>query len=119
MNITLSEVVVVAAGILTIMNVVDRILSWARQAKAPEEDRLKAAEFKILQLEQQIGEHDRMFEVHMGYFANDKVRINVLEKGSKVTSKALLALLGHANTGNNSEEMREAEADLRRYLIER
>ena len=119
MNITLSEFVVVAAGILTIMNVIDRILSWARQAKVPEDERLKTVEFKIMQLEQHIVEHDRTFETHTGYFANDKARIDVLEKGSKVTSKALLALLGHANTGNNTEEMREAEVDLRRYLIER
>ena len=41
------------------------------------------------------------------------------EEGNKYTQKALLALLAHAIDGNNVEQLRKAEDDLKNYLIDR
>lgn len=116
---TVSDVVVIAAGILTIINLVDKIANIFKQANSPTEARLTSIEATLIRIDQQISNHDKTLEAHAGFFDNDKRRLDLLETGSRVTSKALLALLGHANAGNNYDEMREAEKELRDYLIAR
>lgn len=116
---TVSDVVVIAAGILTIINLVDKVTNIFKQANSPTEARLTSIEATLIRIDQQISAHDKTLEVHAGFFNNDKRRLDLLETGSRVTSKALLALLGHANAGNNYDEMREAEKELRDYLIAR
>lgn len=116
---TISDVVVIAAGILTIINLVDKVANIFKQANSPTEARLTSIEATLIRIDQQISNHDKTLETHAGFFDNDKRRLDLLETGSRVTSKALLALLGHANAGNNYDEMREAEKELREYLIAR
>lgn len=116
---TVSDVVVIAAGILTIINLVDKVANIFKQANSPTEARLTSIEATLIRIDQQISSHDKTLEAHAGFFDNDKRRLDLLETGSRVTSKALLALLGHANAGNNYDEMREAEKELRDYLIAR
>jgi hypothetical protein len=116
---TVSDVVVIAAGILTIINLVDKVANIFKQVNSPTEARLTSIEATLIRIDQQISNHDKTLEAHAGFFDNDKRRLDLLETGSRVTSKALLALLGHANAGNNYDEMREAEKELRDYLIAR
>ena len=116
---TVSDVIVIAAGILTIINLVDKVASIFKQANSPTEARLTSIEATLIRIDQQLNNHDKTLETHAGFFDNDKRRLDLLETGSRVTSKALLALLGHANAGNNYDEMREAEKELRDYLIAR
>ncbi len=116
---TVSEVVVVAAGILTVLNLIDKIAALFKKANSPTEARLTSIEATLIRIDQQISNHDKTLETHAVFFDNDKRRLDLMETGSRVTSKALLALLGHANAGNNYEEMKEAEKELRDYLIAR
>jgi hypothetical protein len=60
-------------------------------------------------------EHLKFFE----FFANDKARIDNINKGNAVMQKALLALLSNAIDGNNVNEMKDARTELQEYLIER
>lgn len=119
MNITVSEIVVISAGLLTIMNLIDKILSWARQVRAPETDRIKSIEVRLIQVSQKLDDHERMLEKHAGFFDVDKHRIDVLETGNHIACKALLALLHHANGGGSYEEMQDAEKELNGFIFKR
>ena len=52
-------------------------------------------------------------------FDNDNKRLKALEEGNRITQEALLALLGHAKDGNNTEQIIKAENDMKQYLINR
>jgi Flp pilus assembly protein TadB len=118
-TLTVSEVVVVAAGILTLMNLIDKVMLWKDREKAPDLEKIKSIQEKLIKIDQRIDDHEKVFEAHNSFLDKDNRRLEILEQGSRVTSKALLALLGNANRGDNTEEMHEAEKELSRYLIER
>lgn len=49
----------------------------------------------------------------------DKRRINNLEDGQKAICRGILALLSHEINGNSTEKLKDAQADITNYLIER
>lgn len=116
---TVSDVITGAAGILILLNFIDKVVSIFKQANSPTDARLTSIEATLIRIDQQLKNHAKTLETHAGFIDNDKRRLELLETGSRMTSKALLALLGHANAGNNYDEMREAEKELRDYLIAR
>ena len=61
----------------------------------------------------------KKLDQHSGYFANDKTRMDIMDEGSRVTQKAILAILSHAIDGNNVDELKQAKKELQNYLIER
>lgn len=98
----------VCAGISTIGAAVGWIIKCIKAAKAPAKrinDRLTALE--------------TLAEDHAGYLDADKRRLDALERGNRVTQRALLALLKHGIDGNDVEAMKRAENELQEYLIER
>lgn len=97
-----STVVVVSAGILTVANLVDRIVQTVKLAKKPTDD----LEKRVSDLERKILE-------------NYDKRITDIEKGNKVTQKAILELLKHSIDGNNVDGLKKAEKDLSDYLIDK
>ena len=44
-------------------------------------------------------------------------RIAELEKGTRITQKAILALLKHSIDGNNTNGLKESEKELSEYLL--
>jgi len=102
MSDVFSTVVVVSAGILTIANLVDRIVQTVKLAKKPTDD----LEKRVSDLERKILE-------------NYDKRITDIEKGNKVTQKAILELLKHSIDGNNVDGLKKAEKDLSDYLIDK
>ena len=56
---------------------------------------------------------------HEDYLSSDKTRLEAIEAGTKVTQKAILALLAHGIDGNDIEAMKRAKDELQEYLIER
>ena len=46
-------------------------------------------------------------------------RITDIEKGNKVTQKAILALLEHSIDGNNTDGLKRAKDELSQYLVDR
>ena len=98
----------VCAGISTIGAAVGWIIKCVKAARAPAQkinDRLTALEAQQ--------------KVHAGYLDRDNMRFEAIEKGERVTQRALLALLKHGIDGNDIEGMKRAERELQEYLIER
>ncbi len=94
--------VVIGAGVLTIFNVIDKIVTKVKEAKEPTQD----LEKRVAELERKILE------------SYDK-RIEDIEKGNKVTQRAILALLEHAIDGNNKNQLIKAKDNLNDYLTDR
>lgn len=46
-------------------------------------------------------------------------RFREIDKGSRITQKAILALMKHAINGNDVDSLRDAEKDLEEYLVEK
>lgn len=98
----------VCAGISCIAAAVGWVIKWVQAAKAPG----KKVNARLEALEKIAVNHE-------AYFANDKKRLETIEEGSRVTQKAILALLSHGIDGNDIEAMRAAKTELQEYLIER
>ena len=94
--------VVIAAGVLTIYNLIDKIVTASKKAKEPTEE----LEKRVADLERKIME-------------NYDKRITDIEKGNKVTQKAILALLEHSIDGNNTDGLKKAKDELSQYLVDR
>ena len=62
---------------------------------------------------------ERHMEAVDGFLANDKRRLDGMEESTRVTQRALIALLGHGLDGNNQKQMEDAKKELESYLINR
>lgn len=101
--------VVILAGVLTTLNVIEKISGGVKTAKEPAED-LKR---RIEDLERKNAEeYKRIFE-------NYDKEIASIKEGNKVTQRALLALLKHSIDGNNIEQLQKAEESLTDYLADK
>ena len=62
-------------------------------------------------------------EKHMqevdGYLATDKKRLDGIDDSTRVTQRALLALLAHGIDGNHQHQMEEAKQELELHLIKK
>jgi hypothetical protein len=98
----------VCAGVTCIATAASWINKAWHAARAPDDQqdaRIKALEVKT--------------QSYDGYFANDKKRLDTLEEGTRVTQRALLALLAHGIDGNEVAGLKAAKDELQQYLIER
>lgn len=96
-------------GTITVVSAaVTVIVKLIQKAKAPE----KSQNERIGALEERMKKVDELFD-------NDNKRLKALEEGNRITQEALLALLGHARDGNNTQQIVKAENDLKQYLINR
>ena len=77
-------------------------------AKFRQPDKRKDSRIKALELQ---------METFNKYLQKDKTRLDELDNGNRVTQQALLALLGHAINGNNTDQLRAAKENLQNYLI--
>ena len=99
-------------GIFSAIGVIAAGISWIikghRALKAPEvrqDERLTA-------LEKRVAEHDE-------YFKRDKLRLEAIEDGNRVSLRALRALMAHSIDGNETDALKKAKEDLDEYLINR
>ena len=97
--------VVIGAGLLTIYNVVDKIVSAVKAAKNPVDDLKKRVE----ELERKIADSYPRYDS----------RIEKIEEGNRGVQKAILELLKHSIDGNNIDGLKEAEKKLSDYLVEK
>lgn len=97
-----------ASAFVLIANAVEKIVKAVKAAKAPnsvQNDRLDA-------LEAWKAEVDRKL-------CRDNDHLSSLDEGSRVTQRALLALLDHGIDGNNIKQMQDAKEALQNHLIDR
>ena len=108
--------IVVSAGILTLFNLIDKIIGYKHQAEEPT-DKL---EERVLLLEKKMEfEVKAIFVEYDARFGRDKQKIELLEQGNRITQKALRALLKHSIDGNNVAALEKAEEELSDYLLDK
>lgn len=106
--------IIIVAGVLTIFNLVDKIIGWVKDVKKPQTD----LETRITKLEKAVeGEYRLIFADYEQRFKRDLERIGEIEKSNKLTQKALLALMQHAIDGNNTQKLREVANELNDYIF--
>ena len=96
----------IAGGVVVLGNAIERIIwAWnkARKPEADQNDRLTSLEERMGKME-----HDKE-----KFFR----RLNGQDEASRVLEESILALLGHAIDGNNTEQMTTARDKLNHYLI--
>lgn len=96
------------AGISTVAVAVGHVVKVIHAAQAPRQ----AVEARLSAVEQTV-------EDYKEYFSRDKARLDAYEEGSRVTQRAILALLAHSIDGNDVEALKRAKAALENFLIER
>lgn len=98
----------VAGGISTLAgagNWIIKIIGAIKAPNAEQNDRLS-------KLEKHMEEVD-------GFLANDKRRLDGIDSDTRVTQRALLALLAHGIDGNHQKQMEEAKEELELHLIKK
>jgi hypothetical protein len=117
MDTTISQAIVICAAILTVLNLIDKIFIIKKQIDHPTDERLCQIEAKLIQHDQRFDDQDAMIKMHSGHLDADNKRIEVLQEGSRIQSKALLVLINHANGSGNPERMQEVEHELDEYIF--
>lgn len=110
-----NSVVWMAGLIMSVWGVLGIIQKIIEMAKKPE----KNQNIRMDQHEVWLKEHDEKIKEFESFFHSDKTRIDQLEEGNRIQQKALLALLSHGIDGNNIEPLKEAKAEMEKYLINR
>lgn len=99
---------------LTIFNLGDKIISWVKEVKKPQND----LEDRIERLEkQQEIEYKALFAEYERRFKADLDRINRIEETNNLIIKALLALMRNAETGNNKEKLKQVADELQDFIL--
>lgn len=91
--------------ILTVLNIIDKVIVLREKARQPQENILQRIEI----LESWQGRIESRLKLGTDHF-------EMIDQGNKVTHKALLALLDASINGNNTEELKRAREDLHNYL---
>lgn len=104
----IAAVLAVAGAISTLAGAANWLVKLVQVVKAPnaEQDR------RLSDLEKHMEEVD-------GYLANDKRRLDNIDESTRVTQRALLALLAHGIDGNHQTQMEEAKKELELHLIKK
>ena len=109
-----STTIVIVAGLLTVLNLIDKIIGWVKEVKKPQDD----LEGRVEKLERQIeGEYKIIFADYEARFKRDLERLNKIEETNNLTMKALLALIRNAETGNNKEKLKQVADELQDYIL--
>ena len=96
----------VCAGFSCIVGAVTAAIKTVKAARAPE----RRQDERISSLEKRCNEFDK-------FFKSDKTRLDHIEEGSRVTQRAILALLRHGIDGNDVEALKAAETELHDFLL--
>ena len=102
------SVLAVAGAISTLGGAANWLVKLVQVFKAPNAEQDKRLE----KLEKHMEEVD-------GYLAKDKVRLDGIDDSTRVTQRALLALLAHGIDGNHQKQMEEAKEELELHLIKK
>lgn len=98
--------IVLGAGVLTLFNLIDKIINASKKAKEPTDELRRRIEV----LERKTDEDIKL------KFDNIDTEIGNLKESNKVILGGLLALLKHSIDGNNTDGLRESEKELTEYL---
>lgn len=93
------QLIISSAAIISLMVTLYRFM---KQPEKNQNDRLITCETEIKEIKERLEKGNKKFRD--------------ISDGSAITQEALLALLGHAITGNNEAELKDAQKALNHYL---
>ena len=101
-------ILAVAGAISTLGGAANWLVKLAQVLKAPNAEQ----DVRLGKLEKHMEEVD-------AFLANDKKRLDNIDESTRVTQRALLALLAHGIDGNHQKQMEEAKDELEYHLIKK
>ena len=104
----IAAVLAVAGAISTLGGAANWLVKLVQAIKAPNAEQDKRLE----KLEKHMKEVD-------SFLANDNKRLDGIDESTRVTQRALLALLAHGIDGNHQTQMEEAKKELELHLIKK
>lgn len=107
-TVIIAAIMSVASFIVLVSNAAEKLIKARKAVKAPEEQQ----NARIFALEEWRKEVDRKLNSDHEHIAN-------IDRGERVTQRALLALLDHGIDGNNIRQMQDAKEELQNHLINR
>ena len=99
-------ILAVAGAISTLGGAANWVVKLVQVLKAPNAEQDK----RLASLEKHMKEVDN-------YLAADKDRLDSIDESTRVTQRALLALLAHGIDGNHQKQMEDAKVELELHLI--
>ena len=103
-----AAVLAIAGGISTLAGAANWLVRLVGAIKAPN----AAQDRRLSDLEARLQQVD-------AFLANDKRRLDAIDESTRVTQRALLALLAHGIDGNHHKQMEEAKDELEHHLIKK
>lgn len=104
----MENILLICSAIITICSAITAVVAVGKLVKAPREN----LDSRLSEIERKLAKHDELLD-------KDKMKIDTIEEGNRVTQKALLALLAHGIDGNSIDAMADARDELQKYLINR
>ena len=101
-------ILAVAGAISTLGGAANWLVKLVQVFKAPNAEQDK----RLDELEAHMKDVDRFLDA-------DKHRLDAMDESTRVTQRALLALLAHGIDGNHQKQMQEAKNELESHLINR
>lgn len=101
-------VLAVAGAISTLGGAANWLVKLVTAMKAPNEEQNK----RLAKLEKHLEDVDK-------FLKQDKERLDNIDESTRVTQRALLALLAHGIDGNHQKQMEEAKDELEYHLIKK
>ena len=99
-------VLAVAGAVSTLGGAANWLVKLITAIKAPNAEQDK----RLVKLEKHMEEVDQ-------FLATDKKRLDNIDESTRVTQRALLALLAHGIDGNHQSQMEDAKKELELHLI--
>ena len=104
----IAVILAVAGAISTLAGAANWLVKLIQAIKAPNAEQDK----RLTDLEKHMKEVDSFLE-------NDNTRLDNIDESTRVTQRALLALLAHGIDGNHQTQMEEAKKELELHLIKK
>lgn len=104
----IAAILAVAGAISTLGGAANWLVKMVQVVKAPNAEQDKRLE----KLEKHMEEVDT-------FLANDNRRLDGIDESTRVTQRALLALLAHGIDGNHQSQMEDAKKELELHLIKK
>lgn len=120
LGLVLTLIISASTVIALVVTVVQKIYCFFNRKDVKQNQEISDIKMKLSKVASKVLEMDtKQNETNLELYkkiAADNKRLESLEEGESVTQLALLALLGHAQTGNNAEELADAKAELAQHI---
>jgi hypothetical protein len=107
--------VVIAAGLLTVFNLGDKISAWIKEQKQPNKD----LESRVEVLERRDLEYKSILAGYEEKLQRDYDSINALKKTMNLMLEAQWVLVDHAKNGNNTKELNDVSEKLKEFVFDK